>query len=151
MHTIFNYVLQLLYTGCQWKALPIRMNAKGRPEIHYARIYRALRRWQAKAASIGFSPAQCAGPIGTDGLTSRSFTATAPPLRQRKAATTWDTADTSTSKATRSWPSAIATATLSRHSLPRRGTGTNRPCCATPCPNSVRWRAPSAWTYEAQR
>jgi hypothetical protein len=23
------------------------MNAKGRPEIHYTRIYRALRRWQA--------------------------------------------------------------------------------------------------------
>ena len=47
LHTIFNYVLQLLYTGCQWKALPIRSNAKGRPEIHYTRIYRALRRWQA--------------------------------------------------------------------------------------------------------
>ncbi|WP_328807246.1 transposase [Paraburkholderia elongata] len=47
MHTIFNYVLQLLYTGCQWKALPNRMNAKGRPEIHYTRIYRALRRWEA--------------------------------------------------------------------------------------------------------
>src|SRR6202051_3722866 len=47
LHTPFNYVLQLLYTGCQWKALPIRSNAKGRPEIHYTRIYRALRRWQA--------------------------------------------------------------------------------------------------------
>jgi len=47
LHTIFNYILQLFYTGCQWKALPIKMNAKGRPEIHYTRIYRALRRWQA--------------------------------------------------------------------------------------------------------
>ncbi|MGF6836919.1 transposase [Paraburkholderia youngii] len=47
LHTIFNYVLQLLYTGCQWKALPIRMNGKGRPEIHYTRIYWALRRWEA--------------------------------------------------------------------------------------------------------
>src|ERR1700692_3423867 len=47
LRTIFNYILQLLYTGCQWKALPIKMNAKGRPEIHYTRIYRALRRWQA--------------------------------------------------------------------------------------------------------
>src|SRR6266702_8190677 len=47
LHTIFNYVLHLLYTGCQWKALPIRSNAKGRPEIHYTCIYRALRRWQA--------------------------------------------------------------------------------------------------------
>jgi transposase len=47
LHTIFNYILQLLYTVCQWSALPIKMNAKGRPEIHYTRIYRILRRWQA--------------------------------------------------------------------------------------------------------
>ena len=47
LHKIFNYILQLLYMGCQWKALPIERNAEGRPEIHYTRIYRALRRWQA--------------------------------------------------------------------------------------------------------
>jgi hypothetical protein len=35
LHTIFNYTLPLLYTSCQWKALQIKMNAKGRPEIHY--------------------------------------------------------------------------------------------------------------------
>ena len=35
LHTLFNYVLQMLYTGCQWKALAIKMNARGRPEIHY--------------------------------------------------------------------------------------------------------------------
>jgi len=33
--------------GCQWKMLPIERNAKGRPEIHYTRIYRLMRRWQA--------------------------------------------------------------------------------------------------------
>lgn len=46
-HKIFNYVLQLLYMGCQWKCLPIDRDETGRPEIHYTRIYRALRRWQA--------------------------------------------------------------------------------------------------------
>jgi transposase len=46
-HTLFNYVLQMLYTGCQWKALAIKMNARGPPEIYYTRIYRILRRWQA--------------------------------------------------------------------------------------------------------
>jgi hypothetical protein len=40
-------MLQLLYMGCQWKVLPIEMNDEGHPEIHYTRIYRALRRWQA--------------------------------------------------------------------------------------------------------
>jgi transposase len=47
LHKIFNYILQLLYMGCQWKALPIEKNDEGRPEIHYTRIYRVLRRWQA--------------------------------------------------------------------------------------------------------
>ena len=37
LHTPFNYVLQMLYTGCQWKALAINMNARGLPEIHYTR------------------------------------------------------------------------------------------------------------------
>jgi transposase len=45
LHKIFNYILQVLYMGCQWKMLPIERDAKGRPEIHYTRIYRAMRRW----------------------------------------------------------------------------------------------------------
>jgi transposase len=46
-HAIFNYILRLLYLGCQWKELPIEKDRQGRPEIHYTRIYRAFRRWQA--------------------------------------------------------------------------------------------------------
>ncbi len=44
---IFNYILRLLYMGCQWKELPIECAADGRPEIHYTRLYRAFRRWEA--------------------------------------------------------------------------------------------------------
>ena len=29
MHTIFDYVLRVLYTGCQWKELPIEKNSDG--------------------------------------------------------------------------------------------------------------------------
>jgi transposase len=47
LHVIFNYILKLLYLGCQWKELPIEKNFKGRPEIHYTRIYRAFRRFEA--------------------------------------------------------------------------------------------------------
>jgi transposase len=50
LHKIFNYILQLLYMGCQWKILPIERNAKGLPEIHYTRIYRAMRRWLANGS-----------------------------------------------------------------------------------------------------
>jgi transposase len=44
---IFNYILQLLYLGCQWKELPIDKDGEGRPEIHYTRIYSTWRRWEA--------------------------------------------------------------------------------------------------------
>ena len=35
LHTLFNYILKVLYLGCQWKELPIAKDADGRPEIHY--------------------------------------------------------------------------------------------------------------------
>ena len=47
LHALFNYILKLLYMGCQWKELPIEKDADGHPEIHYTRIYGAFRRWQA--------------------------------------------------------------------------------------------------------
>ena len=48
LHAIFNYILKLLYLGCQWKELPIEKNKDGQPEIHYTRIYRAFRRFEAQ-------------------------------------------------------------------------------------------------------
>ena len=45
LHKIFNYVLRLLYLGCQWKELPIEKDGEGHPEIHYTRIYRIWLRW----------------------------------------------------------------------------------------------------------
>src|SRR5260370_219493 len=34
LRKIFNYILKMLYLGCQWKALPIDKDPAGRPEIH---------------------------------------------------------------------------------------------------------------------
>ena len=47
LHALFNYVLKLLYLGCQWKELPIEKDATGRREIHHIRIWRTFRRWVA--------------------------------------------------------------------------------------------------------
>lgn len=44
LHMIFNYILKLLYLGCQWKELPIEKDEEGRTEIHHTRIYGAFRR-----------------------------------------------------------------------------------------------------------
>jgi len=42
---IFNYILMLLYMGCQWKMIPIDKNKDGRPEIHYSQIFRVFKEW----------------------------------------------------------------------------------------------------------
>ena len=46
LYVIFNYILKLLYLGCQWKELPIATDEHGQPEIHYTRIYRTFRRFE---------------------------------------------------------------------------------------------------------
>jgi transposase len=46
-HALFNYILKQLYLGCQWKELPIEKDVNGRQEIHYTRVWRAFRRWEA--------------------------------------------------------------------------------------------------------
>ena len=48
LQVIFNYILKLLYLGCQWKELPIEKNREGKQEIHYTRIYAAFRRYEAQ-------------------------------------------------------------------------------------------------------
>ncbi len=41
----YNYILKLIYTGCQWKELPIELNDFGNEEIHYTRLFRLHQRW----------------------------------------------------------------------------------------------------------
>jgi transposase len=46
-HKIFNYILKVLYTGIQWKELPIDKNTETRlPEIHYSNVYKHFAKWQ---------------------------------------------------------------------------------------------------------
>lgn len=44
-HRLFNYILKLMYTGCQWKEIPIEKDESGKPEIHYTRIFRTFQSW----------------------------------------------------------------------------------------------------------
>jgi hypothetical protein len=47
LHALFNYILELLYLGYQWKELPIEKDPNRLREIHYSGIYRAFRRSEA--------------------------------------------------------------------------------------------------------
>jgi len=42
---LFNYILKLMHTGCQWEQIPIDRDENGKPEIHYTNIYNAFKFW----------------------------------------------------------------------------------------------------------
>ena len=44
-HRLFNLILWVLYTGMQWKCVPIPKDPTGKPEIHYTNVYRAFAKW----------------------------------------------------------------------------------------------------------
>ena len=44
-YKLFNYILKLMHTGCQWDQIPINQNEGGVPEIHYTSIYKAFKSW----------------------------------------------------------------------------------------------------------
>ncbi len=39
-HRIFNLILWILYTGMQWKCLPVPKDTNGKPAIHYTTVYK---------------------------------------------------------------------------------------------------------------
>jgi transposase len=44
-YRVFNLILRVLYTGMQWKCLPIPQDADGKPAIHYTTIYKVFAKW----------------------------------------------------------------------------------------------------------
>jgi transposase len=44
-HRLFNLILWVLYTGMQWKCLPVPHDAQGKPAMHYTTVYRACAKW----------------------------------------------------------------------------------------------------------
>ena len=47
LYKIFNYLLYVLYTGCQWPALQDRIDltAAGAPELSFQAVYYHFRKW----------------------------------------------------------------------------------------------------------
>ena len=44
-HRVFNLILWVLYTGMQWKCLPIPTDVHGKAAMHYTGIYKVFARW----------------------------------------------------------------------------------------------------------
>jgi transposase len=59
-HRVFNLILSVLYTGMQWKCLPVPEDTQGKAEIHYTTVYKVFAKWaddgsieHAFVASVG--------------------------------------------------------------------------------------------------
>ena len=48
LHKLFNYILYVIHTGCQWYKLPIDKTAEGKPEISYSRVFKHFKTWVEK-------------------------------------------------------------------------------------------------------
>ena len=64
-HRLFNLILWVLYTGMQWKCLPISKDVTGKPAIHDTNVYKAFAKWsddgslqQAFTASVAHLSAE---------------------------------------------------------------------------------------------
>src|ERR671925_2283199 len=44
-HRVFHFILWVLYTGMQWKCLPIPQASNGTPAIHYTTVYKVFATW----------------------------------------------------------------------------------------------------------
>ena len=44
-YRVFNLILRILYTGMQWKCLPIPQDTNGKLAIHYTTVYKVFARW----------------------------------------------------------------------------------------------------------
>jgi transposase len=56
-YRLFHYILYVLYTGIQWKMLPIEKGECGQPEIHYTRVWSKFKQWvkQGSVADIFYA------------------------------------------------------------------------------------------------
>jgi transposase len=44
-YRVFNLILWVLYTGMQWKCVPVPTDTQGNPVIHYTTIYKVFAKW----------------------------------------------------------------------------------------------------------
>jgi transposase len=44
-YRVFNLILWVLYTGMQWKGLPVPQDPQGKPAIHYTTVYKVFAKW----------------------------------------------------------------------------------------------------------
>src|SRR6266478_2355330 len=128
-YRVFNLILRVLYTGMQWKGLPVPKDANGTPAIHYTTVYKVFAKWaddgslwHAFVASVAHLSAEKHLDLSVlhgDGTNTVA----------KKGGMGLDIRDTNTKRATRLLPSSIIMAMSERLSLWRPSMRPTWCCC----------------------
>ena len=116
-YRVFNLILRILYTGMQWKCLPVPKDANGTPAIHYTTVYKVFAKWAddgslwqafvARVRHLAVEKHLDLSILHGDGTNTVA----------KKGARAWGTQGINTRRARKSLPSSTIMATSSRLSL----------------------------------
>ena len=110
-HRVFHLILWLLYTGMQWKCLPVPKDANGTPAIHYTTVYKVFAKWADDGSLWQAFVASVAHLAAEKQLDLRVLHGDGTNTVAKKGGMGLGTRGTNTRRATRSWPSSIIMAT----------------------------------------
>src|SRR4029450_359382 len=101
-HRVFNLILWVLYTGMQWKCLPIPHDAQGKPAIHYTTVYTVFAKWADDGSLWQAFVASVRHLAGEKQLAPRVLHGHGTNTVAKKGAMGWATRATNTSRARKS-------------------------------------------------
>ncbi len=127
LYKIFNYILYVIHTGCQWYKLPIEKTPEGKPEISYTRIFKHFKAWLKKGCFEQMFESSVRLLAQSNLLDTSILHGDGTTTAAKKGAIILPIADTNISKGTKSLPYVIETAMLLRHLSQLRATEMNRP------------------------
>src|SRR5207244_911423 len=110
-HRVFNFILWVLYTGMQWKCLPIPTDTQGKPAIHYTTIYKIFAKWTDDGSLWRAFVASVRHLAAEKHLDLRVLHGDGTNTVAKKGGMVLGTRGTNTRRATRSLPSSIIMAT----------------------------------------
>ena len=116
-YRVFNLILWVLYTGMQWKCLPVPTDPDGTPAIHYTTVYKVFAKWADDGSLWHAFVASVRHLAAEKQLDLRVLHGDGTNTVAQKGAMALATRATNIRRATRSLPSSTIMATSSRLSL----------------------------------
>jgi len=106
-YRVFHLILWVLYTGMQWKCLPVPKDANGTPAIHYTTVYKVFATWADDGSLWHAFVASVAHLAAEKHLDLSVLHGDGTNTVAKKGGMGWDIRDTNTRRATRLLPSSI--------------------------------------------